>query len=89
MENRGSRDIGEVLRDGMVLKDRIADLLGGAPKTIPELAEALEYPSHEVTYWVMEMWRYGAVVETGKADPQGYHQYKLAAVSTGRGEDEP
>jgi hypothetical protein len=77
MENQRNRDIGEVLRDGMVFKDRIAALLGGGPKTIPELAEALGYPSHEVTYWVMEMWRYGMVVETGKADPDGYYQYEV------------
>jgi hypothetical protein len=64
-------------------------MLGGGPKTIPELAEALGYPSHEVTYWVMEMWRYGVVAETGNANPNGYYQYELAAAGTSRGEDEP
>jgi hypothetical protein len=77
MENRPARDLAEVLRDEMLLKDRIIALLREGPKTIPEIAAALGYLSHEVTYWVMAMWRYGTLAETGKADDDGYYQYQL------------
>jgi predicted transcriptional regulator len=71
------RDVREIMRDEMVFKDKIVTVLRDGPKTIPEIAEALEYPSHEVVYWLMAMWRYGVVVETGKPDDEGYYQYKL------------
>ncbi len=77
MANQASRDLREVLRDEMVEKDRIVALLRDGPKTIPEIAEALGCPSHEVVFWVMAMWRYGALVETGRPNDEGYYQYQL------------
>lgn len=77
MDNHRSRDLTEVMRDEMVFKDRIVAVLREGPKRIPEIAEALGHPSHEVMYWIMAMWRYGTVVEAGKADDEGYYQYKL------------
>ena len=77
MENRSARELAEVIRDEMVFKDRIVALLGQGPKTIAEIAAALESPSHEVMYWVMAMWRYGILVETGKPDDDGYYRYKI------------
>ena len=77
MENQTARSLAEVLRDEMVSKDRITVLLREGSKTIPEMAAALGCPSHEITYWVMAMWRYGTLVETGEADEEGYYQYKL------------
>jgi predicted transcriptional regulator len=71
------RDVSEIMRDEMVFKDKIIALLRDGPKTILEIAEALDYPSHEVVYWVMGMWRYGVVVETGRADDEGYYHYQL------------
>ena len=67
----------EVLRDAWIMRPRILDLLRKQPQTIPELAEALEQPSHEVMLWVMAMWRYGLVQETGKANRQGYFSYEI------------
>jgi hypothetical protein len=77
MENRRVRNLGEVLRDEMVMKDEIITLLQNGPKTIPEIAGALGFPSHEVMQWVMAMWRYGKLEETGKANDDGYFQYQL------------
>ena len=77
MEEPKSRELTEVLRDGMVFEDRIEALLSEGPMTIPELAEALGCPSREVTYWVMAMWRYGKVVELAKGTMDEYFQYEL------------
>ncbi len=72
------RDLGEVLRDEMVMKDRIASLLRDEPKTIPEIAEALSCPVREVTLWVMAMRRYGSLEELPKPRAEDYFRYKLA-----------
>ncbi len=72
------RDIREIVHDEMIMKDRIAKILKDGPQTIPELAEALEYPSHEVTIWLFAMRRYGDVEAVGKPDVDGYFKYKLA-----------
>ena len=70
------RSLGDVLRDEMVMRDRIQAILEHEPKTIPEIAEILKQPAHEVMLWTMAMWRYGKIVETGKADENGYYQYQ-------------
>ena len=77
MEAESRRGLAEVLRDEMIMKDRIVDCLREAPRTIPELAELLNCPSHEVLLWVMAMWRYGTLVETEKGRTEEYFRYKL------------
>jgi predicted Rossmann fold nucleotide-binding protein DprA/Smf involved in DNA uptake len=72
------RDIREIVHDEMIMKDRIAEILKDGPKTIPELAEAMGYPSHEVTIWLFAMRRYGEVEAVGKPDVDGYFKYELA-----------
>lgn len=78
MEGEKRRDLGEVLRDEMVMKDRIASLLREEPKTIPEIAEALSCPVREVTLWVMAMRRYGSLEELPKPKADDYFRYRLA-----------
>jgi hypothetical protein len=75
----------EVLRDEMVMRDRIASLLQAGPLTIPEIAAQLGHPSPEVTCWLMAMRRYGMVEEEGKANPDGYFAYGLKARTGGEG----
>lgn len=77
MGNHAMRNLGEVLRDEMIVQDKIVELLREGPKTLPEIAEALEQPTREVMLWVMAMWRYGTLVETGKANADGYYEYQL------------
>ena len=77
MENQRLRGIPEVMRDEMIVRDKIADLLNQEPRTIPQIAEILGYPSREVLIWVMAMWRYGSVEDTGRSDAEGYYQYRL------------
>lgn len=77
MGTEPKRGLAEVLRDEMVMKDKIVDLLREEPKTIPEIAEALECPSQEALLWIMALWRYGTVVEVEKKRTEEYFQYKL------------
>jgi hypothetical protein len=72
------RDIREIVHDEMIMKDRIAKILKDGPQTIPELAEAIGYPSHEVVIWLFAMRRYGEVEVVGKPDVDGYFKYELA-----------
>ncbi len=71
------RSIAEVVHDEMIMKDRIARLLQDRPRTIPELAEALEYPSNEVVIWLFAMRRYGQAEAVGRPDIDGYFAYQL------------
>ena len=75
----------EMLRDEMVMRDRIAAVLRGGSLTIPEIAAALEQSSPEVVCWVMAMRRYGMVEEHGKADADGYFAYALTPKGAGEG----
>ena len=77
MERKANRDLAEVLRDEMYMRDKIIAVLREGPKTVPEIAEALGYPSHEVMTWVMSMRRYGIIVEIPKARADDYYQYQL------------
>jgi len=78
MEKKVTRDLAEVLRDEMYMRDRITNLLREGPKTVPEIAAELSYPSHEVMMWVMGMRRYGIIIEMPKERADDYYQYKLS-----------
>ncbi len=71
------RDVYEIVHDEMIMKDHIAKVLVDGPHTIPEIAEALGYPSHEVVIWLFAMRRYGQVEVVGKPDVEGYFKYAL------------
>jgi CRP-like cAMP-binding protein len=71
------RELAEIVHDEMLMKDRIAGILVQGPLTIPEIAEAMGYPSHEVVVWLFAMRRYGLVEAKGKPDVDGYYQYEL------------
>jgi hypothetical protein len=75
------RNLGEVLRDGMVEQDRIAELLTTGPKTLPELAAGLGAPVNDVTKWVMAMRRYGRVRDLPKSRADDYYQYALVETA--------
>jgi hypothetical protein len=77
MSDRITRDPAEVMRDEMALRDRILGLLADEPLTIPEIADRLGCPKHEAVRWVMAMWSYKLVEETGKAGPEGYFKYRV------------
>ena len=72
------RDPSEVMRDEMLMKEKIASLLREGPRTIPEIADVLRRPAREVTLWVMALRRYGVIEEIPKPKADDYYRYKLA-----------
>lgn len=75
------RNMTEIMRDEMMIRDKIMQCLKEGPKTIPEIAQYLKCPAYETTYWVMAMYRYGLIEETGKANAEGYFSYVPKEVS--------
>ena len=71
-----NREVREVIRDEHLMRGHILKLLDAGPLTIPEIAEGLGRPSHEVTFWVMGMRKYGYVLEEKETTDEGYHRYK-------------
>ncbi len=76
MSNRVGRSIAEAMRDEMIMKGKIRALLSENPGTVPQIANALKCSTNDVMFWMMAMWRYGLVEEVGKADAEGYYQYR-------------
>ena len=76
MKNNIERDTAEVMRDEMVMKEKIISLLTEDARTIPEVAAILECSTHSAMLWMMAMWRYGFIEETGKANADGYFKYQ-------------
>ena len=76
MSSQIERGVDEVMRDEMTMRERIMSLLNESPKTVPELAGALACSTNDVVMWIMAMWRYGSVEETGKPDSEGYYHYR-------------
>jgi len=75
--NATRRDMREIMRDEMIMKDRILALLKEGNKTVPEVAEALGAPEYETVFWMMAMRRYGMLEETGRPDVDGYFKYEF------------
>lgn len=73
-----TRETREVVREEHTMRARILALVKEEPRTIPELAEVLAYPTSEVTYWVMGMRKYGYLAEDREATDEGYYRYQAA-----------
>jgi hypothetical protein len=71
-----NRDVREIVRDEQVMRGRILAVLEQGPMTIPELAEALEKPTHEVMFWVMGLRKYGWIAEIKEVTDEGYYRYQ-------------
>jgi predicted transcriptional regulator len=68
--------IRERLKAQKALRRQICAVMEEGPKTIPEIAEASELPSHEVLWHVTAMKKYDLVVEVGQSGE--YYQYAMA-----------
>ena len=79
-----SREVREVVREEMVMRGRILEALKDGPRTVPEIAEAVGCPSHEVVFWVMGMRRYGHVQEVKGATDEGYFRYEAIVKQTAK-----
>lgn len=75
--NMAVRDVREVIREEMLMREKIIRVLIEGPKTVPEIAEAVGYPSYEVMYWVMGMRKYNYVAESEEATEEGHYRYAL------------
>jgi predicted transcriptional regulator len=76
MKRKTMRNLAEVLRDEMYMKNRLIDALKEKPKTIPEIAAELDCSPAEVTMWVMAMRRYGLITDMQKERTDDYYRYK-------------
>lgn len=73
-----NRDVREVIREEAVWRPRILAALANGPLTVPEIAEAVGAPRHEVVFWVMGMRRYGWLAEIKGSEGDGYFRYQSA-----------
>jgi DNA-directed RNA polymerase specialized sigma24 family protein len=71
-----NRELREVIREEPVMRARILELLEAEPRTVPEIAAAMDCPTHEVMYWIMGMRRYGGVREVKGVTDEGYFRYE-------------
>lgn len=72
-----SRELREVVREEMAMHGRILAAMADEPRTIPQIAEAIGAPTHEVVIWVMGMRRYGWLREVKGSDGDGYFRYQV------------
>ena len=72
----GNRDVREVIRDEQFMRARILKVLESGPQTVPEIAEAIGSPTHEVVFLVMGMRKYGYVAEIKEVNDEGYFRYQ-------------
>jgi predicted Rossmann fold nucleotide-binding protein DprA/Smf involved in DNA uptake len=75
-----NRDPREIIREEAVMRPRILAALAEGPLTVPQIAEAIGAPAHEVVFWVMGLRRYGWLAEIKGSDAEGYFTYE----TTGR-----
>jgi predicted Rossmann fold nucleotide-binding protein DprA/Smf involved in DNA uptake len=73
-----SREVREVIREEAVWRPRILAALANGPLTVPQIAEAVGAPPHEVVFWIMGMRRYGWVAEIKGSEDDGYFRYQWA-----------
>ncbi len=71
-----NRDVREIIRDEHLMRRRILEALKSGPLTVPEIAEAVGRPTHEVMFWVMGMRKYGHVTEIKEANDDGFYLYQ-------------
>jgi hypothetical protein len=71
-----NRETREIVREEMVMHGRILEVLQAGPLTVPEIADAIGQPSHEVVVWVMGMRRYGWLSEVKGSAGDGYFRYQ-------------
>jgi hypothetical protein len=71
-----NRDVREVVREEPMMRARILEALADGPLTVPQIAEAIAAPTHEVVFWVMGLRRYGWLAEIKSSVADGYFQYE-------------
>ncbi len=72
-----NRDVREIVRDEHLMRRPILEALADGPLTIPQIAEAIGKPRHEVVYWVMGLRKYGHITEIKEADDDVFYTYRI------------
>ena len=54
-----------LLKEQKRVQQEICKVLRETPKTVPEVAEAINMPAHEVLWYMASFKKYGLIVETG------------------------
>lgn len=59
------------------IKDKIAAVMESGPKSIPEVAKAINLPLAVVTYNIMSLRKFGFIAETDEPNDDDYYLYDL------------
>ncbi len=70
-----SKELAALRREQSKIRKKLTQSLKEGPKTVPELAKAIDIPSHETFWYLMGLKKYGQVVE--KEERDGYYEYAL------------
>ncbi len=71
------KELTELVKQQAKMKKMVLDAFKDEPKTVPEVAEALNSATHEAMYWVMALRKYGFIEETEEITDDGYYKYQL------------
>ncbi len=78
---REKREVPQSVKDNLKaftkIKKTILSALKEEEMTIPQLAEKLNIPAHEVMYYLMSLLKYGKVVTGAIDDDDEYFYYKI------------
>ena len=66
----------DLLKEQKRIQKEICQVIRENPKTIPEIAEAVDMPAHEVLWYIASFKKYGIVVEDGMC--ADYPMYRRA-----------
>jgi predicted transcriptional regulator len=71
------KELLDKVREDNKIKNAILNAMKDGPKTIPEISRLTGLPTPMVTWWLMTLRKYGAVVEVGEVGEDFYYKYKL------------
>jgi predicted transcriptional regulator len=70
------KELLDKVKEDTKIRTAILNAMKDGPKTIPEISKLTGLPTPLVTWWVMSLRKYGAVVEEGEPS-EDYYKYKL------------
>jgi len=71
------KEVTENLKYFTRTRKTILEALKDSAKTVPQLADQLDLPAHEVMYYLMSLMKYGLVEPGDMDDMDEYFYYKL------------
>jgi predicted transcriptional regulator len=74
------KDLLDKVREDNKKKTAILNAMKDGQKTIPEISKLTGLPAPVVTWWLMTLRKYGAVIEVGEVGGDFFYKYKLKDV---------